>query len=209
MERGNEKKTKKKGVIKMRKILSGISLLVLCLGLAGIGYAATTADVNVRVSITGTALSVAVINPGTTTYTWDAGGNAAGTWTVNTSSISVINDSGGLTEKYKLNATDATRSGGTTWTLADTLGVNNQYAMRARLNGSTQPNNDDTDFSVADHNLTTAPVDCTASKFAGTEAGASVPDGEYRGLWIRVGRPTSTVDPAEHQATLVITAATP
>ena len=197
------KKTKKPEVIQMKRLF----LAVLCIMVIGtVGYAASTADINVRVSITGANLSVSVLAAGTTTTTWDAGGNGVGTWSVMSSSVNVINDSGGVTETYRLLASNATRLGGTTWTLSDTPGPE-QYSMRAKFNGSTQPSNDDTGFPLATTKITGANQTCdVATWFAGTENGVGVVNNGLRGIWVRVGRPTSTIDTAEHWATLVITA---
>ena len=201
------KKTKNTEVIEMKKLF----LAVLCVMLTGaMAYATSiTADVNVKVSISGANLSVAVLTSGTTTTTWDASIATVGTWSVMSTSVPVINDSGGLTETFSLSATNAVSpTTADVWTLNASTGTN-LYAMRARFNGATAPANTDVVFTQATHALTSGPVKSSITQFAGTERGDGVNSGEQRGLYVRVGRPSSVLDTSEHVATLLITAVNP
>ena len=204
---------KQGGRIAMKKIASLLVGLFLVAGLAGIASAynveGSSATITIRCSIDA-QLSVDV---NTATHTLvDLGNIAVGGTMVIISSITVENDSGGLTETYMLSATSATEvdGGGDVWTLAD-LPTTDTFAIRARFgNGDTAPNNDNTDFSPDNHNVTAAPKAASETIFAGTETGHNVLyTAPIRPLWLRMLMPTSVKNAESHETVVTITAATP
>ncbi|PIZ12670.1 MAG: hypothetical protein COY53_08830 [Elusimicrobia bacterium CG_4_10_14_0_8_um_filter_37_32] len=205
------------GNLIMKKLAGLVLGLFLVVGITGMAVAYNpdvNSEVRVRCSISDVQLSVSVLAAGTTTTVWTvAGGLPVSSSTVISSSVTVINDSGGLTESYMLSATNATKvgGGGVDWTLADTPGADT-FSIRARFNGNTVPNDDDTDFTSSLHNLTTTPTysGALAEQFAGIETGKDVLyTAPNRGLWLRILTPTSIKDASEHETIVTITAATP
>ena len=204
------------GNLIMKKLAGLVLGLFLVVGITGMAVAYNpdvNSEVRVRCSISDVQLSVSVLAAGTTTTVWTvAGGLPVSSSTVISSSVTVINDSGGLTETYMLSATSATEvdGGGDVWTLAD-LPTTDTFAIRARFgNGDTAPNNDNTDFSPDNHNVTAAPKAASETIFAGTETGHNVLyTAPIRPLWLRMLMPTSVKNAESHETVVTITAATP
>ncbi len=182
----------------------GLSLLAFAvLGLTNVATsnAATSAAIDIKVSINATkSLSI-----GSTVYNY-------GALSVNTSSVSssilVTNDSGALVETYTLQgANAASTGGGTTWNIAASTGVIDEYVLAGQFS-TAQPAN--SDAAWGSDAMTTSAVACTSTVFGngvGGEAGSSVsPVGgsNTRNLWFRIITPLYVSDVTQRNATLTL-----
>jgi hypothetical protein len=168
-----------------RILALSLTLVVLAFGLST-AEAANPATITVTVTIQN--LSVSATGP------IAFGTVVAGSATVGTDSSHVTN-SGNVTETYSLNLTDP--SG---WTAVQAAPGAEEYVLSARFN-ATHPVVGD--FAYANHALSTSPVICTATKFAGDQTGVSVVAGAARNLWLKFEAPVSTS--VTSQQTIVVT----
>jgi hypothetical protein len=139
-----------------------------------------------------------------TTYTY-------GALNVNVSSVSsaiiINNNSGGLTETYRLLGANATSdTGGTNWTLASSTSSDN-YELETEFSNA-QPANTNAAWGASNF-LTTSAQSCSSTQFGnGTagESGASVAPNSQRNLWFRLHTPDTVTDPGAHtgQATISV-----
>jgi hypothetical protein len=152
--------------------------------------AANPATINVTVTIQN--LSVATTGP------IAFGTVVAGSETVSASASTVTND-GNVTETYSLSLTDP---GG--WTAVQAAPGAEEYALLAKFN--TTPPAAGT-FSYTDHALSTSPVVCSGTKFAGDQTGLSIPAAAARSLWFRFNAPSSTTATTQQLILVTVTAA--
>jgi hypothetical protein len=192
----------KKGDTKMKRIQQlSLSLIGAALGLAVLStpaHAVNPQSLDITVSISATkSLSV------NATF-YDFGAQTVSASTVSVSAIQVTNDSGALVETYTLQgANAASTGGGTTWTLAGSVG-SDQYTLAAQFS-TAQPVNADGSWSSDD--LTTSAITATDLVLGnGTlaQAGASVLPTATRNLWFRMKTPSSVSDTTQRKATLTL-----
>lgn len=163
--------------------------LVFLIGIVGSGYSLTTANITLRVTISGT-LSVDLV--GTSEY--QIGAVAAGATSAAQSAITVRNNSTDMIESFKLHC-HAT-SVPSAWTLANAV-AGNTFELLAVFS-TTKPADADADTSYNESgnqdNLTNTAAYCDASVYAcagGVENGASVETSGTRSLWFRFKAPSS------------------
>lgn len=98
----------------------------------------------------------------------------------------VIVNTGNVTETYKLRA--ATITAGSPWTISNSSGTNT-FVLLGVINDN-QPSSDD---FHNDDKLDDVDIQCTDSVFTlGTKTGVSVPPGEERTLWLKLGMPRNS-----------------
>ena len=182
----------------------GFALAVFAVGalFSSPAKAALTQAIDIKVSISATK-SVAV---NTTHYNF-------GALTVNTSSVSataitVTNDSAALVETYTLQgANAASTGGGTTWNIAASTGVVDEYVLGAQFSTARPAN---TDSAFTNDVLTTSAIVASAGTLGNTtlgESGASVSPlagSNTRSLWFRIITPLAVSDVTQRNATLTL-----
>ncbi len=184
-------------MIKRLNRVFGFVFILLGVGLApSVEAASSSQNLDIHVSINASkSLSV-----NTTSYNF--GALAINSTVVSASSITVINDSGGLIETYTIQGASATPVGvGANWVLATSAGTD-QFALAAQF---SNPGNIQAAWTADD--LTYAAIGCTADQFGnGTpgESGLQVTPNGIRGLWLRIKTPTAVTDTAEHKATITL-----
>ena len=167
----------------MKKLL--IAIAVLCIG--GLVYAAQTDTMDIAVTITGASKSVNI-----TETAWNV--STVVNDQVNSGSMTVTNNSGGLTEDYQIKASTTLGN----WTLSSTAGAN-----AAVVSAVVRASGQGTGTFDAEDVLTFAYQDCT-STVLGQEAtcGQGVTAGGVRSLLLRLDTPTSVNNDSE---TIVLT----
>lgn len=164
-----------------RAAVKKAALLLLTLGAAGPLFAASSATINIDVTINA-SLSVAVDSLNSSTYTgvsWNPG--TPNQQLVSASTVTVTNDSGGLTEKWALstNAQSINKAGNASvWTLetstSPALPGPDQFALQAVFGSSNTASGSCPGVGAAAWNqsfaspLTTTPVLYTSTVFADT-----------------------------------------
>jgi hypothetical protein len=148
------------------------------------------ADVTVTVTLSGVSVSVT------------GGPIAFGTVVANSTTISTVievTNDGSVPETYSLSLTDPTD-----WTAVQVdPSVAETYCLSAMFNSDNAGT-----FVRADHALTTAPVACSATKFAGDEDGFEVAVGApHNHLWLAFEAPPSSAHYTQQTITVTITAA--
>ena len=172
--------------LKTRMLVLSVSLLVLLFGISAV-EAANPATINVTVTIQN--LSVSASGP------IAFGMVTSASSTVSSGSSNVVND-GNTTETYSLNLTNP---GG--WPAVEAAPSAEQYCLSAQFNVASPTGGS---FTYANHALTTTPVVCTGTEFAGDQTGVSVPVSGARNLWLKFEAPASTSVTTEQ--TIVVTA---
>jgi len=186
----------------MKKALIVIVGMLLVAGVGSVALAYTESDtIGVKVTVEGN-LSVSI-----TEAQYQFGTLSANATSVSTEAVTVVNDSDGYTESYKIRASSTTN-----WTLAATAGEDT-FCLAAQFSTS-QPA--DAGGSWTDDDLTTSDVNCTATTFGNDtagEAGISVPANDQgntsdRKLWFRIKTPSTVKTGAgvEQVSTVTVTA---
>ena len=131
--------------------------------------------------------------------TWNFGAMAADSTSVSTAPIVVSNNSGGLSQTYRLQFSTPTVSPagwlpGASWntTTAETFVLGAQFS-------TAQPAN--ADGSWGSDIVTTSLQSASSTVFGNTvagESGQTVPNAEDRSLWFRIETPATTADPSSH-----------
>ena len=217
---------------RLRRLLAALGLLAL--GAGGRAFAGSTAAIDVDVTISA-SLSVEVDGVASSTYTavWDA--SVPNQKLASVSSATVVNDSGGLTERWSLSTlpqTGNTTGGADSWSLAastrsvgaDQVGVQAVFgSSRTAAGGCPLPAASDWDQSYAPP-LTASPVGYTSSVFADAalnDHGTPAPDltvgaadgrmhaGSRRALCWRLVMPASTSTTQTQNVQITITAGLP
>lgn len=174
----------------MRRIVVALAAFVLVVGLGDVARAANPATIQVTVTIQ--SLSVSATGPiafGTVT---------SGSQTVSASAATVTDD-GNAIETYSLSLTNPA-----SWTAVQAApAAAETYALLAQFH-STAPT--PVSFTYADHALSTIPIACSGSVFAGDQTGLSVGVGATRNLWFRFNAPTSTAVTTQQAITVTVTA---
>ena len=175
----------------MKNRIAGLAAAALALSLvSGTAFAANPATISVTVTIQN--LSVSASGP------IAFGTVVAGSQTVSSSGSTVTND-GNVTETYSISLTNPA-----TWTAVQAAPTAEEYALLAQFNGTAPTAGS---FSYANHALSTTPVTCSGTVFAGGETGLSVPAAGTRTLWFRFNAPTSTAVTTQQNITVTLTAA--
>lgn len=172
-----------------RFLLTGV-IAAAFLTLTATAQAAPTANINVTVTIQN--LSVTATGP------IAFGVVTASSQTVSTVASTVTND-GNVTETYSLSLTDPAG-----WTAVSGAPGAEQYALLAMFN-TVQPAVGG--FTIADHAMTSLPVACSATEFAGDQTGLSLAPTTVTSLWFRFDAPTTTTVTTQQTIVVTITAA--
>ena len=167
----------------MKKLL--IAIAVLCIG--GLVYAAQSDTMNIAVTITGASKSVNI-----TETAWNV--STVVSDQVNSGSMTVTNNSGGLTEDYQIKASTTLGN----WTLGSSAAPDT-----AVVSAVVRAEGQGTGTFGAEDVLTFAYQDCT-STVLGQEStcGQGVVAGGVRSLLLRLDTPTSVNNDSE---TIVLT----
>ena len=175
----------------MRMCLTRLFLAVAILALVSApAFAANPATISVTVTIQN--LSVSTSGP------IAFGTVVSGSQTVSSGASTVTND-GNVTETYSLSLTNPT-----TWTAVQAAPSSaEEYALLAEFSSAAPAAGS---FTYANFPLSTTPVVCSATKFAGDQTGLSVTAGGVRSLWFRFNAPTSTAVTTQQSITVTITA---
>ena len=178
----------------MEKLFMKRMIVMGMLGLFGLvssASAAQTDSIAVKVTIA-PSISVSI-----TEDSLALGSLAAGAVKVSASPVTVTNDGSGVNETYSLSL--ANPSG---WTASQTAAGVETYVLSAAFSNAVSG----TSWDVANHALSTTPVACSASKFAGDQTGVGVPYSGARKLWFQFKAPTSTTIGTEQSITVIVTA---
>ncbi|MBU0479256.1 hypothetical protein KKC91_11915 [bacterium] len=174
----------------MKRFLAGILVLFVFSGFTVQAQAAESDVVTVRVSILA-SLSVDI-----TETEVDLGSVSAGSTTVSSFGVTVTNTGSGIDETYSLSLVDP--SG---WSASQSAAGVDTYVLNASFDSDGVLT-----WDVTDHALSTTPVVCTGSVFAGDQTGVSVPQGGVRSLWFQFLAPTATSVSEEQGIMVTITA---
>ena len=166
-----------------------LSILALLLA-TGTALAANPATISVTVTIQN--LSVSATGPVA------FGTVVAGSQTVSGAGSTVTND-GNVTETYSISLTNPS-----TWTAVQAAPSSaEEYALLAQFSSAAPTA---ASFTYANFALSTTPVTCSATKFAGDQTGLSVAASGTRSLWFRFNAPTSTSVTTQQNITVTLTA---
>jgi hypothetical protein len=172
-----------------RLLIAGLVLILTCYVITEV-KAGPLDTVAVKVTVT-PSISVSI-----TEGTLILGAVAAGGTKVSATAVTVTNDGSGVNETYSLSL--ANPAG---WIAAqDAPGVE-VYVLNAALSNVVP----DT-WDVAKHALSTSPVVCSATKFAGDQTGVGVPYNATRKLWFQFKAPTATTVGIEQDIVVTVTA---
>lgn len=174
----------------MKRFLVGVLTLMVFLGLTVQAQAADSDTVAVKVTIL-TSLGVEITETET-----NLGSVNVGTTTVSASGVTVTNTGSGIAQTYSLNLTNPAG-----WTASQTAPDADVYVLNATFDSDGS-----LIWGVADHALSTTPVVCTGTKFAGDQTGVSVPHSGVRKLWFQFMAPTSTSVTTEQSIAVTVTA---
>jgi len=173
-------------------------IYALILGLGVLSYAASSANVTVKFTVTNLSISV---NPNQIIV----GTISAGQSSVSSSSITVIND-GNTNATFQLSCTTFTTP--SNFQLVSVApSANNEFRVLGIFNSNTQPSSGE--FNTTDDVLGLTPVSASVTKFSGSEQGDNVAAGSSRGLWLRIDAPTGNPPSAEQSFTVTINAVAP
>jgi hypothetical protein len=161
-----------------------------------------SATLDIHVSISGSkSLSI-----DTTSYNF--GALAVNTSSVSAAAVTVTNDSTALLETYTLQGANAVSTGGgTTWNIAASTGVIDEYVLAGQFSAS-QPANTDTAWSS--DSLTVGAIAATDTVLGnGTHAEAAnaispLSGSNDRKLWFRMITPLYVSDVTQRDATLTL-----
>jgi len=215
---------------KTKKLWAAVAAFLTLAGLGATAGAATSANVNISVTITA-AMSVSVdqVASSTRSHTWSGTPNQI--FDNTTSSITVLNNSGILTEKWALSTNaNSINAGGTAWSRvsstssvgADQFGV---QAVFGSSNTAVSGAGSCADATATTWNngtiappLTTSPVTYTSTVFSSTQltngGGSKDPDlatgemyaGNKRVLCYRAVMPNSSSVTATQNIQVIVTA---
>lgn len=177
-----------------RRLLKFSALMLIALLSSNYLYKAEAAQsdaVAVRVTVT-PSLSVSITETALT-----IGSVVAGSTSVSTSGVTVINNGSGVNETYSLSLTDPAG-----WTASQTAAGVETYVLNAAFDADGAA----ITWSNTNHALSTTPTTCTATKFAGDQTGVSVPYNATRKLWFQFKAPTATTVGTEQSIAVTITA---
>lgn len=153
--------------------------------------AAQSDSLSVKVTVT-PALSVNI-----TETALALGSVATGSITASTSAVTVTNDGSGVNETYSLSLTNPLG-----WTASQTAAGVETYVLNALFDADGTG----ISWSETNHALSTTPVACSTTKFAGDQTGISVLYNAVRKLWFQFKAPTATNVNTEQSISVTITA---
>ena len=177
------------------KMVKKISLfcvaVALCVFLAQPVFAASSDTVTISVTVSST-LGVDI-----TEGTLSLGSVGVGTTTTSPTGVTITNTGSGANETYELSLTNPTG-----WTASQTAAGVDTYMLCAAFDtvGTS------ISWSAANDALSTTPVACSATKFAGNATGLSVPYNIARKLWFQFKAPTQSSITTLQAITLTVTA---
>jgi hypothetical protein len=174
----------------MKRFLVGFLALVVCLGLAVSAQAAESDSVAVKVTIL-SSLSVDI-----TETELNLGSVNVGSTTVSSTGVTVTNTGSGIAETYSLSLVNPSD-----WTASQTAAGVETYVLNAAFDSDGSLT-----WDVTNHALSTTPLACTTTQFAGDQTGVSVPYNETRTLWFQFLAPTATSVTTEQSITVTVTA---
>ncbi len=180
------------GIMRKQRFIVGILGVVFLSGFVLLSaQAAQTETIAVKVTVS-PSISISV-----SSSSISLGLLSAGATKVSTSAITVTNNGTGVNETYSLSLTNPTG-----WTASQTAAGAEIYALCAAFS------NVDTGivWGMTNHALSTIPVACSTTKFAGDQNGVAVAYNATRKLWFQFKAPTSTVVNTEQNISVVITA---
>ena len=183
---------------KLKKVLLALGFVFLAWGTREAVAGVTSQGIAVKVSISNSAQFT--VNKST----WNFGALAANATSVSTDPIVVNNDSGGITQTYKLtynSVSPTTWTPGTAWNTS----TNNEFVLGAIFDDN-QPANSVAGTSFGDEDVITAGgITADGSNILEKDTGAVgtgflVPGtGDTdRNLWFRIEVPATTTDASEH-----------
>ena len=186
-----------------KKILAGLIVIGgVLIRTAVLAEAASTATLTLTVTVAPSpSVWIGAAN-------YDFGNMPASAVSISQSSVAVINNSEGLTEKYSIRASNARNDGNhskpTDWTLAATPAPD-QYNLRAVFKATLPA---DGDFDGTNDDLDTAAITCDGTKFAtgADQDGYDSIKGKEEHLWFRINTPTSVTDTNQHTIFVTIVA---
>lgn len=177
--------------MRFRRLLIPATLSLLTALAAWPAWAANPATISVTVTIQN--LSVSATGP-------IAFGTVVASSQTVSGSASTVTNGGNVTETYSLNLTNPA-----SWTAVQAAPSSaEEYALLAIFNTAAPVG---TDFSYANHALSTSSTASSGTKFAGTQTGLSVTASGTRSLWFRFNAPTSTAVTTQQTITVTVTAA--
>jgi len=190
---GNEKL--KGGEREMDKKLLFALLVIFSFGITTGVYAEFTPSASVRVNVKVTpALSVSI-----TEDTLPLGSLSAGGTVESATGVTVKNNGSGIAETYSLSLSNPAG-----WTASQTAAGQEIYVLNAAFSNVVSG----ITWNTTNHALSTTPVACSTTKFAGDQTGVSVPYNATRKLWFQFKAPTATVVGAEQSIVVTVTAQT-
>lgn len=179
----------------MGKLLRGLTIVVLALGLCLAAFSLTAADqtgtVTIKVTIA-PSISISLSENAVSLGSLAAGGAA-----LSTTPITVKNNGSGINETYSLSLTNPAG-----WTASQSVAGAEEFVLNAAFSDSSTG----IAWDTAEHALSTAPVSATSTKFAGDQTGRNVPYNAARKLWFQFKAPTATTVNSEQSIVVTITA---
>lgn len=168
-------------------ITRGAIGLVMIVLLSSASQAATTADINVTVTISNVSV--------TATGTYAFGTVVTSSSTISGTAITVTNN-GNVAETFSLKLTNPA-----SWTAVSTVPGAEEYRLSAMFN------TDGLGTWGAAHYLTTSSVASSVTQFAGDERGDAVAAAATRSLWLKFQAPSSTAVTTQQTIVVTVTAA--
>jgi len=178
----------KKICVLLMLVLFAVTLTCVALPMA---EAAIFDTVAVKVTVT-PVLSVSI-----TEDQYQFGSVAAGSTTVSTAGVSVINNGSGIDETYSLALADPADM-----TASQTATSLNKYVLNAAFSNLVSG----ITWNLPNHALATVGAVCTPTKFAGDQTGVAVPYNASRKLWLQFMAPPATKATAEQIIPVTVTA---
>lgn len=174
----------------MSKYLMAAWALLVLFGFTVQGWSAESDTISVKVTVSA-SLSVDISETEIDLGPVAIGGNA-----VSSSGVTVTNNGSGVAETYSLSLGNTAG-----WTDSQTGAAAETYVLNAAFDSTGS-----VAWNTANHALSTTPVACTGSKFAGDQTGVGVPYNAARKLWFQFLAPTTTSINTEQAITVTITA---
>lgn len=175
----------------LRRFCIVLALLVFCISGVSSAYAGSTDSLTVKVTVT-PSISVSI-----TETELQLGSVPAGGTKFSATGATVTNDGSGINETYSLSLINPPG-----WTASPTAPGVETYV----LNGVFDADGTGITWDNTNHALSTTPVPCSATKFAGDQTGVNVPYNAQRKLWFQFKSPTATTIGTEQSIGVTITA---
>ena len=174
-----------------KKFVMLVLTLAVSLAYVSVAAAASSDAVNVKVTVRAT-LGVSITEDSLTLGAVDAGSSV-----VSATGVTVTNSGSGIDETYSISLADP--SG---WRASQTAAGEETYVLNAGFSSAVSG----ITWDVTKHALSTSPVACSSTKFAGDQTGVKVPYNAARKLWFQFKAPTMTAVTSEQSIPITITA---